>query len=359
MPQETKSTTSLWLLLLLATSHTTSADSSEYGHHHHHHHNHHVAPLPAFFPRIALGVSDAVSPSVDTAVCLTSSSSSSTSTSSTTTAAAAATALLNSSRTRRQPTNEEDDQFPVGLGHEDDAAARHAEDSVPAPWVKGNCRRGSVLSTEKSTATRQGREQIEYCAYTHPSFNNGMGLSVITTKKRLDTMANRSVFGGDKDKDGAASTSTHKRADWPLDNDPVFVPAWSEQNIPGKDVGLLASRPIRRGERIMARTPAVMIDGAAVDALPVAAFAGLLHDAAASLPEPHRGQFFNLSTNYGSNGKDVNENEAYQIFATNAFRTGIADGEPDLHSVFRDGEYSLALSPTTSDTRHATHTDTT
>lgn len=169
-----------------------------------------------------------------------------------------------------------------------------------------------------------------------------MGLSVITTKERLDKIATRPVFGGGEDKNDAASTYTS--SDWPLDSDPVVVPAWSEKNIPGKDVGLLAARPIRRGERIMARTPAVMIDGASVDALPVAAFASLLHDAAATLPEPHRGQFFNLSTNYGSNGKDINENEAYQIFATNAFRTGIADGEPDLHSVFRDGAYLYTLS---------------
>ncbi|CAK7223594.1 hypothetical protein SBRCBS47491_005263 [Sporothrix bragantina] len=116
----------------------------------------------------------------------------------------------------------------------------------------------------------------------------------------------------------------------------MAVPAWTEQAIPGKDVGLLAARPIRRGERIMARTAAIMIDGAAVDGLPVAAFAGLLHDAAKSLPEPHRAQFFNLSTSYGVDDYDSGENDAYKIFATNAFRTGIADGLPDLHSVFRD-----------------------
>lgn len=152
-------------------------------------------------------------------------------------------------------------------------------------------------------------------------------------------MAVRPIFEGGEE-DVARKGHAHISADWPPDNasDPLAaVIAWREQSIPGKDVGLVAARPIRRGERIMARTPAVMIDGAAVDALPVAAFAGLLHDAAASLPGPHRAQFFNLSTNYGSDGADANENEAYQIFATNAFRTGIADGEPDLHSVFRDG----------------------
>ncbi|CAK7213052.1 hypothetical protein SCUCBS95973_001668 [Sporothrix curviconia] len=150
-------------------------------------------------------------------------------------------------------------------------------------------------------------------------------------------MAARSVFSPNASTDKASKETEEKTsADWPPDTGSLAVPAWTEQTIPGKDVGLLAARPIRRGERIMARTPAVMVDGAAVDALPVAAVAGLLHDAASSLPRPHRAQFFNLSTNYGADGSSKDANEAYQIFATNAFRTGIADGGPDLHSVFRD-----------------------
>lgn len=123
----------------------------------------------------------------------------------------------------------------------------------------------------------------------------------------------------------------------------MTVPTWTEQQIPGKDLGLLAARPIRRGEHIMARTPAVMIDGAAVDTLPIAAFSSLLHDAATSLPEPHCAEFFNLSARYGSEGNSQGANVAYHIFATNAFRTGLADNEPDLHSVFRDGKQYLPV----------------
>ncbi|CAK7203582.1 hypothetical protein SEUCBS139899_006319 [Sporothrix eucalyptigena] len=123
--------------------------------------------------------------------------------------------------------------------------------------------------------------------------------------------------------------------DWPPEGDPVIVPAWVEEKIPGKDVGLLAARSIRRGERIIARTPAIMIDGAAVDGLSVPIFAIMLNDSASRLPAEHRAQFFNLSTHYGHD-ENKDENDAYKIFATNAFRTGIADGEPDMHSVFRD-----------------------
>ncbi|ERS96590.1 hypothetical protein HMPREF1624_06797 [Sporothrix schenckii ATCC 58251] len=186
----------------------------------------------------------------------------------------------------------------------------------------------------KDTIT--GEDDAEYCVYTHPSFNHGMGLSVITTASRLGAMATRPVFGGRGETLPASKGPPPNGADWPPDGDSVTVPAWSEKNVPGKDVGLVATRAIRRGERIMARTPAVMIDGAAIDALPVAPFASLLQGAASGLPEPHRAQFFNLSTNSGFDVQDANENEAYQIFVTNAFRTGIADGEPDLHTVFRD-----------------------
>ncbi|KIH89204.1 hypothetical protein SPBR_07124 [Sporothrix brasiliensis 5110] len=256
------------------------------------------------------------------------------------------TPLLNNSGARRQETDKEEqhqvgqlqyhqtgqiDQIPVALGH-DGGNTQATCSVVPAPWVKGNCRRGNLPEKQITKDTKTGEDDAEYCVYTHPSFSQGMGLSVITTASRLGAMATRPVFGGSEETLPASKGPTPNGADWPPDGDSVTVPAWSEQNVPGKDVGLVATRPIRRGERIMARTPAVMIDGAAIDALPVAPFASLLEGAASGLPEPHRAQFFNLSTNSGFDVQDANENEAYQIFVTNAFRTGIADGEPDLHT---------------------------
>ncbi len=247
------------------------------------------------------------------------------------------------------------DAGDVGDKHRDNSARPHHRHS----WVQGNC----------TEATRQRLWGAVFCAYTHPLFNRGRGLSVITTAKRLEQITSRSVFGEGKGEDeadeedeeaGADSKTARASLDWPPlpDGDAghaagassrLFPPAYRAEAIPGKDMGLVATRAIRRGERIMARTPALMIDSDAIDGLRPAAFDALVHAAAAGLPDAHRAQYFNLSGNHGtshdssgSSSSDVVNDAAYQVFATNAFRTSLNDGATDLHSVFVEGTFLLS-----------------
>ncbi|OAA57463.1 hypothetical protein SPI_07122 [Niveomyces insectorum RCEF 264] len=206
-----------------------------------------------------------------------------------------------------------------------DQQSHEAGPQLPQPWRQGNCQ-------------TDDKEGVTFCAFVHPSFSNGQGLAVVTTAERLRAIAARPVF----------VTNDSTSGEWPPPYDaasaasaPLGI-AWRAEAIPGKDIGVVAARTIRRGERVMARTPAVMVDGHAVDALTVAAFTALLNDGAQRLPADHSAHFYSLSTNYGAvagpEGGGGGGHAAYQIFATNAFRTGLGDGEPDLHSVFRTHE---------------------
>ncbi len=178
--------------------------------------------------------------------------------------------------------------------------------SILAPWVKG-------------TGCRRTTAGAEYCAYTLPSFNGGEGLSMITSPEKMAELA--------------ALAALKEYAQSPVQGSAAST-LYAAVDVPGKGMGLAATKPIRRGTRIMARTPALMVDGRALDNLSKGQVAELLGQAVEALPSAHSDALLNLSTHTGS---DDHLEKVYKIFAINAFRTGVGEDGEVLHSVFTEG----------------------
>lgn len=161
----------------------------------------------------------------------------------------------------------------------------------------------------------------KFCSYTRTSFNDGFGVSLITTPKRLDEVSSLPAF-------------TTKK---PFKN---AKPSYHEEEVQGKGIGLVATRRIPAGELILARTPAVLVDDEGFTDLGESSLTRLLVQAIEGLPEQHQSEYLKLTTH-----QDVQRHDerVYQIFAKNNYRTRIAN-TTDFHATFVDGMwYTLPL----------------
>lgn len=162
----------------------------------------------------------------------------------------------------------------------------------------------------------------KFCSYTRTSFNDGFGVSLITTSKRLDEISSLPAF-------------TTKK---PWRNSKL---SYHEEEVPGKGIGLVATRQIPAGELILARTPAVLVDDEGFTDLGESSLTRLLVQAIEGLPEQHQSEYLKLTTH--ENVKRHDE-RVYQIFAKNNYRTRIAN-TTDFHATFVDGKfYRLPIS---------------
>lgn len=178
--------------------------------------------------------------------------------------------------------------------------------SLDSGWVKGDACHGLGPS--------------QFCTFTHPRFNRGLGIALITTDAILEDVL--SLF-------------TSQTPDSEVGR-PAAVPPYEAKEIPGKGVGLIATRDIRQGELIMARTPAVVVDGTAFNNLSTNHLTQALAHAIKSLPQQHHHDYLQLSTH---DDATTYEERVYKIFATNNFRTKFKNGK-DFHSTFTEGSGS-------------------
>lgn len=187
----------------------------------------------------------------------------------------------------------------------------------------------------------------EFCTFTHPSFNDGLGLSLITTTARLEAL-----FLSSPALTPAAQPST-KKIPWARGAGATAGPSFHAADIPGKGVGLVADRRIAAGELVLARTPAVLVDERGFAGLGEAPLRRLLGQAVAALPRGHRRQYLDLSTGHDDDDDDVepgdgrddgddDDEKVYQVFAKNNFRTRITD-DADFHATFVDGWLCFGL----------------
>ncbi|KAK7969955.1 hypothetical protein PG996_001608 [Apiospora saccharicola] len=175
--------------------------------------------------------------------------------------------------------------------------------SSPPSWVRSK------------PCTKSGK--TEYCAFTKPSFSGREGVSVVTTPERISRLA-KGIFSDEK----SQARLPHSSAS-----------SYEDAEIPGKGIGLIATKPIRAGQRIMTRTPAVMIDRSALDALSEDVAVALLVQGVEALPTVHRDRYLNLTTHLDVPDRQM---RISQIFAVNSFRTGVGDQGADFHSVFTE-----------------------
>ncbi|KAK5654278.1 hypothetical protein OQA88_7454 [Cercophora sp. LCS_1] len=182
-------------------------------------------------------------------------------------------------------------------------------DNPSNPWSRGPiCRRAG---------------HDEFCAFTHSTFSNGLGISLITTTSRM------LLLGSQRPLNETVPPSAQD----------LLPPPYKDVHIPGKGIGLVATELIRSGRRVMAATPAVMVDDGAFRGLRKDDLATLLAQAIIGLPTVHSTRFLNLS---GSTGAEESQLDLiHKIFSTNAFRTPVvgadeAGKETDYHSTFTE-----------------------
>lgn len=120
------------------------------------------------------------------------------------------------------------------------------------------------------------------------------------------------------------------------DYDPESTP-YKFVHVPGKDMGVVATRPIYRGEHLMSHTPAVMIDYGAFDDLSESERMRLLTEAVDQLPSSLRTKYLDLSTHDGASN---HVEKVHKILKTNGFDVDVLDDrEQGLNVVFPESKY--------------------
>lgn len=178
-----------------------------------------------------------------------------------------------------------------------------ASKSLDFGWVKGDACHGF------------GRDQI--CTFTYPKFNRGLGIALITTDAILEDVSSWLPMQPPDAMSGGLAA----------------IPPYEAKQIPGKGIGLIANRNISQGELIMARTPAVVVDGTAFKNLSPSHLTQALAHAIQSLPYDHQVEYLQLTTH---DDATTYEERVYKIFAKNNFRTKFNEGK-DFHSTFTEG----------------------
>lgn len=160
-----------------------------------------------------------------------------------------------------------------------------------------------------------------FCTFTKATFNDGFGLSVVTTEQRLETLSSLPAFTQQEQKKPWRATDV----------------SYQQQEVPGKGIGLVATRRIPAGELILSRTPAVLVDDGAFRGLDKGRLTQVLVPAIEGLPAQHQSEYLKLSTH-----EEIHEHDEkiYHVFAKNNYRTRIAN-TTDFHATFIDGQYPL------------------
>lgn len=178
-----------------------------------------------------------------------------------------------------------------------------------------------------SSCTANGTE--EYCVFISSSFANGRGLGVVTSPERAEYLANLPAF---TDENALKDANTEKSDE---------MSPYEMVHVPGKDMGVVAKRPIYRGDHLMTFTPALIIDYGAMDNLPDADIHRLQVEAIDHVPSDLRSLFLNLSTHSGA---AEHLERVDKILRTNAFDVGILDeNEHALYVVFPESRSSPAI----------------
>lgn len=187
--------------------------------------------------------------------------------------------------------------------------------------------------TRASSCTANGTE--EYCVFISSTFANGRGLGVVTSPERANYIANLPAF-----------TDQHALENENAEKSDDLLP-YEFVHVPGKDMGVVAKRPIYRGDHLMTFTPALVLDYGAMENLPEPDIHRLQTEAIDQLPSDLRNRFLNLSTHSGASS---HTERIDKILRTNAFDVEISDdNEFGLYVVFPE---SLSPHPPNFNTEH-------
>lgn len=146
-----------------------------------------------------------------------------------------------------------------------------------------------------------------YCVYANPSFAANRGIALISDGDTANALANLAIFVDLANAQAADLLSTA--------NINIRSQSIDTREIPGKGRGLVALRPVHRGEQIMAYTPALVIHRAFVDDLSRAQQLELLRDAVSHLPTRTRVVFWKQL----GQTHEADDNDILEIVMNNSF----------------------------------------
>ncbi|WYZ40108.1 hypothetical protein EsH8_IV_000449 [Colletotrichum jinshuiense] len=170
--------------------------------------------------------------------------------------------------------------------------------------------------THKAPCFKNGTEAPEFCIY-HSATYGGKGISIITDADRAVHITRNLGFTVPEALEGT--------------NRPLQK--FEVAKVPGKDYGLVATIPIRRGEIILRETASLLIDYAAFSHVPTEDMKKMQAHAVDYLPFNHRGQWLNMSS-HGYQGDHLSMVD--KILVTNSFDVEMDDAkrDDDFYAVF-------------------------
>ncbi|KAK0377774.1 hypothetical protein CLIM01_04880 [Colletotrichum limetticola] len=170
--------------------------------------------------------------------------------------------------------------------------------------------------THTSPCFKNGTEAPEFCIY-HAANYGGKGISIITDADRAAHITRSWGFTRPEELEGS--------------NQPL--PKFEVAKVPGKDYGLVASLPIKRGEIILRETASLLIDYAAFSHIPPDEMKKMQAHAVDFLQFKHRSQWLNMSS-HGYHGDHLSMVD--KILVTNSFDVEMDDAkrDDDFYAVF-------------------------
>ncbi|KAK1979422.1 hypothetical protein LZ30DRAFT_783470 [Colletotrichum cereale] len=170
--------------------------------------------------------------------------------------------------------------------------------------------------THSTPCIKNSTSSPEFCIY-HAAGYAGKGISIITDAERAAHITRSIGFTRPEELEGA--------------NKPL--PKFEIAKIPGKDYGLVATLPIRRGEEILRESASVLIDYAAFAHVSTEDIHKMQAHAVDYLPHPHRGEWLNMSS-HGYQGDHISMVD--KILVTNSFDVEMDDDRraDDFYAIF-------------------------
>lgn len=146
-----------------------------------------------------------------------------------------------------------------------------------------------------------------YCVYSNPTFAANRGISIISDADTANTLANLPIFkdlASPQAGDLLASANINTKSE-----------GFETKDIPNKGRGFVASRPIHRGEQVLAYTPSVVIHRSFVDDLSRGDQLRLLREAVRFLPAHSRAMFWKQL----GQTHEADDNDILDIIMNNSF----------------------------------------
>lgn len=173
------------------------------------------------------------------------------------------------------------------------------------------------------TTPCSGDGDKKFRVYASSDFAGNRGISIITTSARAEAML---LLPGFQDPQAVAATNFNEQQQYQV------------EEIPGKGIGLIAIKPLWRGDRILSNTASTMVDYKTFETLPSEEVVALEIAMLASLPISHQHMWMNLSIHEDTILSDGDR--IVKIMSTNAFDVNIeTEGYPFFFTTFPEGVY--------------------